>query len=340
MAGGSSISARQAFSDSLMEVLCGKEAEAVRPFKCLDQGVVGYVFDLVPLRLSLKADNTDMNDTPNAWDAQTSPPLTKLDTSEVVPLLRASLSPLPQSKLRLVNSARSPHEILRLIQHVGIDLFDAEWAQRAADVGVALDFRFPVCMRDVGGNGSPRTSGNGKCDLGHNLYDTGYAHDFSRLAECFLDGLSAGTGDDIEESTGLQVCPCAACSPIPSSSRISHSLLDSELTSTATKATPLPPFTRAYLHHLLHTHEMSAHSLLVMHNLAVLDAFFAGVRSVLGDIHSDGSDVGGNFAKEVERFVDNYDEELEVFDEARVRWREVEMARGKGRLAREREKQE
>jgi hypothetical protein len=85
---------------------------------------------------------------------------------------------------------------------------------------------------------------------------------------------------------------------------------------------------------------MSAHSLLVMHNLAVLDAFFAGVRSVLGDIHSDGSDVGGNFAKEVERFVDNYDEELEVFDEARVRWREVEMARGKGRLAREREKQD
>jgi len=42
----------------------------------------------------------------------------------------------------------------------------------------------------------------------------------------------------------------------------------------------------------------------------------------------------------VERFVDNYDEELEVFDEARVRWREVEMARGKGRLAREREKQD
>ncbi|KAG2021374.1 hypothetical protein CC2G_006619 [Coprinopsis cinerea AmutBmut pab1-1] len=39
-----------------------------------------------------------------------------------------------------------------------------------------------------------------------------------------------------------------------------------------------PPHTRAYIHHLLHTHEMSAHALLVSHNLAVVEAFLRGIR--------------------------------------------------------------
>jgi len=46
----------QAFSESLLETLQGKEAEVVKPLKCLDDGVVGYLFDLVPLRLSLAAE--------------------------------------------------------------------------------------------------------------------------------------------------------------------------------------------------------------------------------------------------------------------------------------------
>jgi hypothetical protein len=45
-----------------------------------------------------------------------------------------------------------------------------------------------------------------------------------------------------------------------------------------------PHYTRAYVHHLLHTYEMFAHALLALHNLAILDAFFAGMRRVTSTI--------------------------------------------------------
>lgn len=73
---------------------------------------------------------------------------------------------------------------------------------------------------------------------------------------------------------------------------------------------------------------MSAHSLLIMHNLAVLDTFFANVRGVL----ERGEDLGAH----VERFAAEYDETLRVMDEGRNMWKDVDFARGKGRLARER----
>jgi len=94
---------------------------------------------------------------------------------------------------------------------------------------------------------------------------------------------------------------------------------------------PPVPYTRAYMHHLLHTHEMSAHTLLTLHNLAVLDTFFAGVRRVL-------SEQAEAFSHEVTRFEQIYDGKLGVLAEAREVWTEVSLARGKGRLAREREK--
>ena len=96
-----------------------------------------------------------------------------------------------------------------------------------------------------------------------------------------------------------------------------------------------PPFVRAYVHHLLHTHEMSAHSLLVMHNLSVLTAFLSGIREVLArrDTARD------EFEREVTKFEETYDEEMALWDEAERTWLEVEHARGKGRLAREKEKQ-
>jgi queuine tRNA-ribosyltransferase len=231
-----------------------------------------------------------------------------------------------------------------MIWRVGIDLFDAGWAQRAADVGVALDFQFPVSDRVVPGQNlavqgaGTNTNGGGKWkrNLGHNLYDSVYAHDFSRLAGCFLDGASAGTGADGVMNGDNPVCPCVACSPLAPTTRISHSEVDEQVV--AMKETILPFYTRAYLHHLLHTHEMSSHSFLVMHNLAVLDAFFAGVRSTLRRDAKDSDGEHSNFSKEIERFVEEYDEELAVFDEAKVMWNEVNLARGKGRLAREREK--
>lgn len=72
-------------------------------------------------------------------------PLSSLSLSPTLDeLLRASLDPLPIAKPRLVTDVRSPHEILRLIRDIGVDVFDAGWVVKAADIGVALDFIFPV----------------------------------------------------------------------------------------------------------------------------------------------------------------------------------------------------
>lgn len=72
-----------------------------------------------------------------------------------------------------------------------------------------------------------------------------------------------------------------------------------------------------------------------MHNLTVLSAFLEGIRDVLSCGITERSEI----AKEVERFEQTYDEELLLWDEAEKMWLEVEHARGKGRLAREKEKQ-
>ncbi|KAJ3989263.1 tRNA-guanine transglycosylase [Lentinula detonsa] len=262
MAGSASAPARSAFADSLVEILHGQEAIGIQPLKCLDEGVAGYVFDMVPLRLALKG------------VGDISP-----DSLTFKSLFQASLSALPQNKPRLVTSVRGPHETLRLIRDVGIDLFDTHWAQQAANFGVALDFSFP-------------------------------ARDFTSIME---------TRDTIPPTS----CLCAACSPY---------------------STPNPPYTKAFLHHLLHTHEMSAHSLLAMHNITVMDAFFAGIRDL---IPQNGTSL---FQAEIQRFFETYtedtdtdnttggDESSNVFKAGEKAWAEVELLRGKGRLTRESEK--
>lgn len=88
---------------------------------------------------------------------------------------------------------------------------------------------------------------------------------------------------------------------------------------------------------------MSAHSLLVMHNIAVLDMFFDGLRTVIQRDYLYEGAVGGRgeeWEREVKRFEEYYDETLVVFEEAKTMWRDVDLARGKGRLAREKQKQE
>ncbi|KAJ7755693.1 tRNA-guanine(15) transglycosylase-like protein [Mycena maculata] len=278
MAGGTSEAARRSFSESLTETLHGKEAEAVSPHRCIDDGAAGYIFDLLPLRREMDAEAREQDPVHRANETQA--------------LLAVSLEHLSPTKLRVVNSVASPHEILRLIRSVGVDVFDAKWAQDAAHVGVALDFVFPIRDKEL------------RRDLGHNLYRLQYANDFAAFSAA--------------------ACFCGACAPVAPPSAISHSALDAHVSALA-----LPPaYTRAYVHHLLHTHEMSAHALLVLHNLAVLDAFFAGVRDVL----LRGEDLGAH----ADAFSAQYDENLTIVHEARAMWKEVDIARGKGRMARER----
>jgi len=316
MAGGTTPAARQAFSRSLLEPLFDKEAEAIEPLNNLDQGVAGYTFDLAPLHKSLSPPPSSHATTTKkngggfeaTIDLFSTPPAPSV-INQVVPLIRTSLEPLPATKPRFVHSAGSPHEILALVRDVGIDLFDAHWAQRAADVGVALDFVFPAPTTDAA---APR-------EIGHNLYDKRYSHDFSSFADT-LRSCSAEQGDK------RPPCTCMACAP----SRPSEPLKFSRLDEAPPLHTPVP-YTRAYVHHLLLTHEMTAHTLLALHNLAVLDTFFAGVRRVL-------SEQPEVFSQEITRFEQIYDEKLGVLAEARKVWTEVSLTRGKGRLARERQK--
>jgi len=337
MAGAASIPARRAFAESLVEKLFGPEAEAIKPLQTLDQGVLGYTFDLVPIRLSLEVYRSrgSMGETPPITtvpcSGSTPAPsqevnldhVRAMNIDQLSALLRASLEPLPVEKLRLVNAIQTPHEVLRLISTVGIDLFDAHWAQRAADFGVAFDFSFPAPSPVL----PAKTQDDQKHDIGHNLYSDLYKLDFSPFSS--------------------STCSCRACVPVAASTRISHGIDDAsyslkhEVSVTHDLAPPFlqertkPAVTKAYIHHLLHTHEMSAHSLLVLHNLSVLDAFFASVRQFIRRFDV----IGEEWEKEVQRFEEYYDETLAVLDEAKRAWREVDLTRGKGRLAREKKKE-
>ncbi|KAI1790759.1 tRNA-guanine(15) transglycosylase-like protein [Ganoderma leucocontextum] len=345
LAGGIETSARSEFADRLSEPIEQKDAPGLSPpLNTLDNGVAGYVFDLLPLHTALAVEASRTHGLPSsddellhASDHQRSSPKTSRALAE---LFRTSLDPLPADKPRIINSPVSPHEILRLVRDVGVDLVDGFWAQRAADIGIALDFRFPVPHPPTSESSAesvplPPTRKNGKLDLGHNLFDALYRHDHVRLASSFLDGKSAQQEQLTPNLTSPPVCYCHACSPRSPASRMLHSAVDAHAWADLPPSALQPPFVRSYVHHLLHTHEMSAHSLLAMHNLTVFAGFLSGIREVLARGES-GRD---EFEREVERFEETYDEEMALWDEAEKMWLGVEHARGKGRLAREKEKQ-
>lgn len=333
LAGGISPSARQAFSQALTENLFGPEADQVKPLKNLDDAITGYTFDLVPLRKALK------------WDTEAEETLVRL--------IQTSLEPLPSGKPRIANSIRGPQDVLQLISTTGVDLFDSQWAIDLATFGVALDFAFPVLPSPTDPPPT-RIRENGKTDIGHNLYDGKYATDFNRLSTLFLDGRSRSSIAAFIDAAAQEKrwCTCAACSPVSPRTQLKHSQADEHVPDPSAMFEYHPPHTRAYLHHLLHTHEMSAHALLTTHNLSVVDRFFADIRNILN------RDGVGRFREEVQKFKDWYDNDEVVGDatrdlggvnevevvggvvgrEAKCDWASVDKARGKGRLGREKEK--
>lgn len=397
--GGSVQAAREAYAESMLETLIGREADSLPTLDSIDDAVNGYVIDLVPIRLALSAPD------PLSIETEQTNSRAPLPTQTLTPLLHASLRYLPESKPRLVTGTSTPHEILRLVKSSGIDIFDSAWAQRAADHGVALDFRFPAPVHSPRGdkpNGDEdeRSGKMGKASA-INLYDEQYAMDFGPLSTALTTPwalhqqallTTATTTQQTQESSVLSndenrkeddvlVCHCLTCSPEDVSSPTIYSnfershLSSTTLTSSSTAPAPTissPPirhFTRAYIHHLLHTHEMTAHTFLVAHNLSVLETFFAGIRNVLASDLDDSESLGDGktkttrFEREVECFERYYDERLlwgstahtasstdtgaeimhegevivGVLEEGERRWREVEDLRGKGRLKREKE---
>jgi queuine/archaeosine tRNA-ribosyltransferase len=305
MVGGSSSAARRAFASTLIEPLEGLDAELLPELESLDAAFSGYLFPLAPLYLAL---------------SQTGQPVAQLSD-----LLRASLQQLFAFKPRIAYSPKSPHDILHLVRDVGVDAFDASWAQGAADVGVAFDFRFPVPTEH-----EATSTTEGKRNLGHNLYLKEYAMDFHRFANTLLDAQSASEAPS-SEGASLHVCSCLACSPVPPAKRIAHSKLDKPIPEEGVPAFQAP-YTRAYVHHLLHTHEMSALSFLTMHNFAVADVFMAGIRHVL-------QTAPDTFEKEIARFEAAYDGTMRVVTDSAEMWAQVERDRGKGRLKREKERE-
>lgn len=292
--GGSVSAAREALSDNLLEPLEGNLATSLLHLNTLDEGVSGYVLDLVPIRLS--ANST---------------------TPSTIDLLNTSLERLPQSKPRILTGLSSPHQILEHVLHCGIDLFDSAWAQRAADWGVALDFTFPIPTKNL------ETEVTAKTQVGVNLYDEKYAMDFGGLRTTF--------GEENSER-----CPCIACTPMYNPNPIVHHVLDEP--APIQQTSDIPHTSRAYIHHLLHTHEMGSHAMLTSHNLSVLSSFFDGVRNVL-------TSPDGDLEEEVQRFGRVYADPIDasekgVLEEGRKRWEEVDLARGKGRMKREKEEKE
>lgn len=81
--------------------------------------------------------------------------------------------------------------------------------------------------------------------------------------------------------------------------------------------------TRGYVHHLLHSHEMTSHVLLAMHNTCIMDLFMRDVRASIQ---------AGCFAEDKKRFERTYAEALDCLEAARTEYARVNRERGKGRL--------
>ncbi|GAA5880371.1 hypothetical protein JCM16303_003918 [Sporobolomyces ruberrimus] len=129
-------------------------------------------------------------------------------------LLHASLSPLPRTKPRIGLSPQGPHEILRLVRDVGIDLFVEEWSQRCSTYGVALDFQFPIAFATT------TTESSSQSEIGINLYEPSHAYSFTPLSTSNLSPKGGEQGGDHPFGPS-----------IPTRSYVHHLLLAHEMTS-------------------------------------------------------------------------------------------------------------
>lgn len=129
-----------------------------------------------------------------------------------------------------------------------------------------------------------KTESTDKRELGINLFDDKYARDFTPLA-------GPATMQLLEAHYGSE-----ALGDLP---------------------------TKAYLHHLLQTHEMTSHVLLAMHNICIMDLFAHSIREAIKN---------GTFEEAREAFKNTYSRRVSAWSEASAEWSRVNKERGKGRL--------
>ncbi|CAG8745669.1 5395_t:CDS:1, partial [Acaulospora colombiana] len=236
--GGCDPRARNEYSLALVEKLDRGDSSKAGGLRKLDDGIMGYAVDLVDLP-------TNCYSSPpaeSAGPANPSEPEDEIDQNALTELLKTSLKPLTATKPRIAHSAPSPHAILRIILESGFDLFDVPWVAEAADLGIALDFDFPVSRAATVQDTKSQA-------IGLNLFEERFADDFTTLGT----GLSSWVNEPTFD-------------PNP----VLHSTVDqTQWAGQADKTNEAPGFKKSYIHHLLHTHEMSAYALLHMHNLAV-----------------------------------------------------------------------
>ncbi|MBW0526092.1 hypothetical protein O181_065807 [Austropuccinia psidii MF-1] len=225
--------------------------------KTLDHHLAGYAFHLAPLRKTIPVFESKDIDGENR---------------SISSLIKIAYQTLRSDRCRVILGARGPHEILKLIKDLGVDLFVDDWTSDLSTSGVALTFRFGRDLLNVSNQLGPLEP------IGLNLFEEQFATDFAPL--------------DLVEAT--------------------------------------PPITRAYIHHLLHTHELSAHVYLSIHNHNAMSSFTKQIRSLL-------SQDSYAFYKAVERFYATYEsippgfQRYQVHESAKQMSKSVEAKRGKGR---------
>lgn len=178
-------------------------------------------------------------------------------------------------RLRMLVGSRGPHEMLDAIASGSSDVLVDEWSAMCADEGVELSFTFG--FGGEAANGSPATD---------NLQSGGDAP-MSECGDATLDAPPTQLGLDLfSDAFEFDKTPLSAAGR-------AHALFGTP--SEGGREIGVP--TRAYIHHLLHAHEMAAHVLLALHNHAHMASFMVQVRQSILD---------GTFERRRERFESTY----------------------------------
>ncbi|KAI9885559.1 MAG: Thymidylate kinase [Watsoniomyces obsoletus] len=171
--------------------------------------------------------------------------------ASLLPSLPEQFQDLP--RLSLDDAIRTPHDVLYQIS-LGIDLFSPTFIGAATDGGIALDFSFPQ-PASLSGHVVERAD-NGFQDQTSNKTDMIQDQGQPPHNEINALGIDMWSPHHATDLNPLRPnCECYTC-------RRHH---------------------RAFVHHLLITSEMLGWVLLQIHNLHVIDLFFAGIRTSIAN---------------------------------------------------------